>query len=95
MSYAGWEVRRLCSGGGGSVLRNTEGGGLSGRGGGRGCQRRAERCGDYDVAAAAAYWEARRAVGCGVGEADVGVGGELGGAATTTRQRRQRIWAVG
>ncbi len=42
VSVAGWEVRRLCSGGGGSVLRNTE------------------------------------AVGCGVGEVDVGVGGGVG-----------------
>ena len=41
MFAAGWEVRRLCNDGGGSVLRNTE------------------------------------AVGCGVGEADVGAGGGL------------------
>ena len=74
VSKASWEVRRLCSGGGGSVLRNTEGGGLSGGGGGRGCRRRAERCGGCGVEAAAACW---RAVGCGVGEADVGVSGGL------------------
>ncbi len=55
VSKAGWEVRRLCSGGGGSVLRNTEGGGLPGEGGGRGCRRRAGRCGGREVAAAAAY----------------------------------------
>ncbi len=55
VSKASWEVRRLCSGGGGSVLRNTEGGGLPGEGGGRGCRRRAGRCGGREVAAAAAY----------------------------------------
>ncbi len=42
VSVAGWGVVRLCSGGGGIVLRNTEGGGLwSGRGG-RGCRWRAD-----------------------------------------------------
>ena len=54
MSVAGWEVRRLCSGGGGSVLRNMEGGGLSGVGGGRGYRRQAGRFGGRGVEAAAA-----------------------------------------
>ncbi len=47
VSVAGWEVRRLWSGGGGSVLRNKEGGGMRSGRGGRGCSRRAERCGGW------------------------------------------------
>ncbi len=69
MFAAGWEVRRLCNDGGGSVLRNTE------------------------------------AVGCGVGEVDVGVGGGLRGAAAMEcrlrcggegggRRRQPRKWEL-
>ncbi len=53
-SAAGWEVRWPWSDGGGSMLRNNEGGGLwSGRGG-RGCRWRAGRCGGRGVEVAAA-----------------------------------------
>ncbi len=56
VSVAGWEVRRPWSGGGGSVLRNTEGGRLWNEGGERGCRWQAGRCGGSEVEAAAARW---------------------------------------
>ena len=54
VSVGSWEVRRLRCGGGGSVLRSTEGGWLMSEGGGCGCRWRARRCNGCAVEAAAA-----------------------------------------